>query len=90
MKGEWRVIPERTVFEVERSIRMTPIEHDIAYRWGKVRSAKVEKFLNEVRKLCRKHKMQIAVTGYDGICINDLEPGDDEIYAQGIDDYTKT
>ena len=51
-------------------------------------SPKVEAFLKEIEKLCRKHGLCIAVSEYDAIQIWDLEPNDEPIHSVGIEDKT--
>lgn len=51
-------------------------------------SVKYDKFLESLRALCREHECQIATTGYDGLSVWDLPPGDDPIYQGCIVDKT--
>jgi len=44
-----------------------------------------EKIIKELEKFCRDRKIQIAVSGYDGIYIYDLDDGP-VIWCDGIED----
>ena len=54
-------------------------------------SPKVQAFLEEVRVLCRKYRLQFATTGYSRIGVLDLEEGEDEFYGftLGVADWTE-
>lgn len=53
-------------------------------------SSKAKSFMDELEALCKKHKIQIAVDGYDPIQIWDLEESEHCIYidSNGIEDKT--
>ena len=42
---------------------------------------RAEEFLKELEALCIKHKIQIAVSGYDNIELWDMYEGDPYIYS---------
>jgi RIO-like serine/threonine protein kinase len=46
---------------------------------------RAQEFLDEVRAVCRKHGMQLTVSGYDGLLVWTLQEGDEELYANGIE-----
>lgn len=52
-------------------------------------SPKVKVFLDEVRSVCRKHGLQISTSGYDGLDVFDLLPGDEELHPDWINDMTE-
>lgn len=52
-------------------------------------SKKAQNFLDELRDLCRRHSVSLAVSGYDSLQVWDLaDRRDDPIHANGIDDRT--
>ena len=53
-------------------------------------SPKAQKFIDELEELCKKHRVCLAVSGYDALQIWDLEDGNDEpIHSCGIEDQTR-
>ena len=46
---------------------------------------RAQKFLDEVRAVCRKHGMKLSVSHYDGLQVWTLKDGEDELYANGIE-----
>lgn len=54
-------------------------------------SEKAKAFLDELRGLCLRHKVCLAVSDYDSLQVFDLDDDQsDPIHAAGIDDMTKT
>lgn len=47
-------------------------------------SQQAQAFVRELADLCEKHGFQLAVSGYEGIDLWELRPGDDPIYCAGI------
>ena len=49
-------------------------------------SPRAQAFLRELEVLSAKHKIQITVSGYDGLVLCDREGDEPAIYSAGIDD----
>lgn len=49
---------------------------------------KHKEFVLALRRLCREHDVQLAVSGYDALQVWDLRPGEDPICAPDIEDRT--
>ena len=52
-------------------------------------SRKCRDFLLALKRLCRQHNVQLSVSGYDGMEVWDLRPGEEPIHAAGIEDKTR-
>lgn len=52
-------------------------------------SPKAQAFVREMADLCEKHGFQLATSGYDGIDLWPLKPGDDPIYCAGIEEVKR-
>jgi hypothetical protein len=53
------------------------------------RSQQAADFVGELEALCRKHGIQIAVSGYDSIQLWAIKDGEDPVYATCIEDMTR-
>jgi hypothetical protein len=49
---------------------------------------KYDKFVAALQQLCREHGVQLATSGYDSLQVWDLDPGDETIFAPGVEDKT--
>ena len=77
--------PDRHEFYViEGSCTLTPIEPP-----GEAFGAnRFDMFVAELKDLCRKHRLQISTSGYDGLEIWPLKDEEEPIHANGIEDMT--
>lgn len=46
-------------------------------------------FVHELEQLCIKHGVQLSTSGYDGIQVWALRPGEQPIHCAGIEDMTR-
>ena len=51
-------------------------------------SQKARDFVGELEALCRKHSIQLAVSGYDFLQLWPLREGEDPVHAPCIEDRT--
>jgi hypothetical protein len=50
---------------------------------------KAKLFLMDLKVLCEKHKIQLAVSGYDALIVGNLENDEPYLWVNGIEDKTK-
>ena len=50
---------------------------------------KFDAFVSELKDLCRKHGVQIAVSGYDALQVWPLDNGESELYVNDLEDHTE-
>lgn len=55
---------------------------------GEEYSEKTKSFIAALRELCVLHDVQLTTSAYDSLDAWDLSPGDDPVYANGIQDRT--
>ena len=46
-----------------------------------------DEIVDDIRATCRRHGVQIAVSGYDSLNVYRLKEGEDPLYTPSIDDY---
>lgn len=52
-------------------------------------TAKADRFIIALRRLCREHNVMLSVSDYDRLQVWDLRPGEEELHAAGIEDKTQ-
>lgn len=51
-------------------------------------SQRVEKFLNEIRGICRKHNLRLGASDYYTIVVENLHQGEEPISLDDVEDFT--